>query len=74
VGKADTAQPDLEGQLIWFWRNGMQQARASLLHLQNAIDQIPVAGLFGKRQGSFEAIPLQRCSEFSLPQHNHPGM
>jgi len=52
----------------------MQQARASLLHLQNAIDQITVAGLFGKRQGCLQAIPLQLCTEFSLPQHNHPGM
>jgi len=38
----------------------MQQECSSLLHLQDAIDQITVAGLFGKRQGCFEAIPFLR--------------
>ena len=52
----------------------MQQTLPSLLHLQNAIDQIAVAGFVSKRQGCFQAIPLQNCAEFSLPQRNHSGM
>lgn len=57
-----------------FWRNGVHQALPSLLHLQNVIDQIAVANLLGKRQGCFQAIPLQHCAEPSLPQRNYSGM
>ena len=52
----------------------MQQALPSLLHFQNAIDQITVASFLGKSQGCIQALPLQRCTELSLPQRNHSGM
>ena len=52
----------------------MQQALLSLLHLQNAIDQITVASFLGKSQGCVQVLPLLCCTEFSLPQRNHSGM
>ena len=58
-----------------FWRDGVPQALLpSLLHLQNAIDQITVASLLGKSQGCVKVLPLLCCTEFSLPRRNHSGM
>jgi hypothetical protein len=52
----------------------MKQATAPMLHLQNPIDQISVACLIRKCQGSLQPIPLQLGPEFGFPERDHTGM